>query len=56
MSRSATATPAVAADILEAEECIFTATGKGFDPAFEGLGMDMEDGADGVGVLVTVKK
>ena len=35
--------PSVAADILEAGECVFAADNKGFDPSFEAFGMDMEE-------------
>ena len=48
--------PSVAADILETGECVFAATGKGVDPAFEGLGMDLQDGADGIGIEATIEQ
>jgi hypothetical protein len=46
----------ITADVLEAGKLLFTTTYKSFDPAFEGLGMDVENGTDGIGILATVEK
>ena len=47
--------PAVAADIVEADERIFATTRKRFAPVFERFGMNMQDGAYRLGILATVE-
>ena len=48
--------PARAAHIVEARERGFTASSKHLDPAFEDFGMDMQDLADGLGILAAVQE
>jgi hypothetical protein len=48
--------PAIATDIVEVREGFLAATCKGFDPAFEGFGMDMQDRTDSLGILTTIQE
>jgi hypothetical protein len=48
--------PSIAADIVEAGQRVFTTDSKGSDPAFESLGMDVENSTDSIGILATIKE
>jgi hypothetical protein len=46
----------VATDIVQAGQRLFTTGSKGFERAFEGFGMNMENGTNCISILATVKR
>jgi hypothetical protein len=47
---------ALAAGVVQRGERLFTAVHKQLDPAFEGVGVDVEDGADALRILACVEQ